>query len=73
MNSAALSSLIALILQLLLGLAVVQANPRRKSNQCFLILSLVIGSWLGCLYLAFSTTKPPEIEFYIRQASVAGA
>ena len=73
MNSAALPPLIALILQLLLGLAVVQANPRRKSNQCFLILSLVIGSWLGCLYLAFSTTKPPEIEFYIRQASVAGA
>ena len=73
MNSAPLPPLIALILQLLLGLAVVQANPRRKSNQCFLILSLVIGSWLGCLYLAFSTTKPTEIEFYLRQASVAGA
>ena len=73
MNSAAPSFLTALILQLVLGLAVVQANPRRKSNQCFLILSLVIGSWLGCLYLAFSTTKPPEIEFYIRQGSVAGA
>src|SRR5438105_10836006 len=72
-NSAAVQTVAAIIIQLILGLAVFQANPRRKSNQCFLLLSVVIGMWLGCLYLSFSTKTSAEVEFYIREASAAGA
>ncbi len=72
MSSATAPTIAAIIIQLGLGLAVFQANPRRKSNQCFLILSLVIGAWLGALYLAFSAKSAGLAEFSIRQASAAG-
>ena len=72
MNSATTPTLIALILQLGLGLTVFQANPKRKSNQCFLLLSLVICTWLASLYLAFVARTPDSAEFAIRQASAAG-
>src|ERR1700731_4562470 len=73
MNNAAVPFVVALILQCGLGLAVFQSNPKRKSNQCFLVLSLAIALWLGILYLAFSTTNVRIAEFSIRQASAAGA
>src|SRR5712692_5776208 len=73
MNSAAASSLVALIIQCGLGLAVFFANPKRKSNQCFLILSLAIVAWLGSLYCAFATTNQGVAEFAIREASAAAA
>jgi len=73
MNSATVPTLAAIVIQLGLGLAVFQANRRRKSNQCFFLLSLIIGAWLGCLYLVFVATKPGLTEFFIRQASAAGA
>lgn len=73
MNSAIGPTLAAIVIQIGLGLAVFQANRRRKSNQCFLLLSLIIGTWLVCLYLVFVTTKPGLTEFFIRQASAAGA
>ncbi|HST29358.1 MAG TPA: ATP-binding protein, partial [Chthoniobacterales bacterium] len=57
---------------LLLGMAVFLANRRRTSNQCFLLLSIVIGLWLGSLYLAFTAKSPGVAEFAIRQASAAG-
>jgi PAS domain S-box-containing protein len=65
--------LVALVLQLVLGLAVIQANPRRKPNQCFLLLSVAIAMWLGCLYLGLSTRSNTTLEFSIRGASAAGA
>jgi PAS domain S-box-containing protein len=65
--------LVALVLQLVLGLAVIQANPRRKPNQCFLLLSVAIAMWLGCLYLGLSTRSNTTLEFSIREASAAGA
>jgi len=73
MNSASISTIAALIIQSGLGLAVFQANPRRKSNQCFLLLSLVIGVWLGSLYFAFSTSRSDVAALSIREASAAGA
>jgi PAS domain S-box-containing protein len=72
MNSATAPTIAAIIIQMGLGLAVFQANPRRKPNQCFLLLSLIIGAWLGCLYLAFSAQSAGLAEFSIRQASAAG-
>ena len=73
MNSATLPTLLALVIQSGLGLAVFQANPRRHLNQAFLILSFAIAIWLGSLYFILSTTSAAVAEFYIRQASVAGA
>src|ERR1041385_2414664 len=72
MNSSTAPTLAAIIIQLGLGLVVFQANPKRKSNQCFLLLSLVIAAWLVSLYLAFSARSADLAEFSIRQASAAG-
>ena len=73
MNSAAVPTLAAIAIQSALGLAVFQANTRRRSNQCFLILSVVIGVWLGNLYFTFTATTPEAAAFHIREASAAGA
>ncbi len=73
MNTGPALCLVALVLQLVLGLAVIQANPRRKPNQCFLLLSVAIAMWLGCLYLGLSTRSNTTLEFSIREASAAGA
>src|SRR6202171_253835 len=60
--------LAALVIQLGLGLAVFQANPHRKTNQCFLFLSLAAAGWLGSLYFAFITKSPVVAERAIRTA-----
>ncbi len=73
MTAATISTLVAMILQLSLGLAVFQANRHRLANQCFLLLSLTIDAWLGSLFLAFTATTASSAEFAIRQASAAGA
>ncbi|MEP6820727.1 MAG: ATP-binding protein [Chthoniobacterales bacterium] len=73
MNNSALSTLAAIVIQLALALAVFQANPRRKSNQCFLLLSGVIAVWLGSLFQTLTTTNAEVGAFYIRHASAAGA
>ncbi len=72
MNSAAVPTFIALALQVALGLVVFQANRHKLANQCYLLLSLTIATWLGTLYLAFVAATPATAEFSIRQASVAG-
>ena len=71
MTNATVPILVALVLQCGLGLAVFQANPKRKSNQCFLLLSLSIAIWLGSLYYAFSATNAAAAELAIREASAA--
>ena len=73
MSSAVPPTLAAIIVQLALGAIVFQANPRRKSNQCFLFLSLAIGGWLGSLCLTFDAKTVVTAAFYIRQASAMGA
>src|SRR6266850_3475710 len=73
MNNATIPILVALVLQLALGLIVFLANWHRKPNQCFLLLSFVAAGWLACLYQIFSRTDPGAAEFFIREASVAGA
>ena len=72
MNSVTLPTLVALIVQLALGAAVFLANPRRRSNQCFLLLSVVIGIWLASLYFAFGATTSRTADIAIREASAAG-
>ena len=73
MNNAVIPTLAAIAIQGALGLAVFQANPRRKSNQAFLFLSVVIAAWLGNLYFAMIVKSGEGAAFHIRQASAAGA
>ena len=73
MNSSTTPTLLAIFIQLGLGLLVFQANPKRTTNQCFLLLSSAIGLWLTSLYVTFTTHSAGVAEFGIRQASVAGA
>jgi PAS domain S-box-containing protein len=73
MNSSTAPTLVAIVMQLGLGLLVFQANPRRKSNQSFLLLCCVIAIWLGSLYFAFSARTATMAELAIREASAAGA
>ncbi|PYJ07017.1 MAG: hypothetical protein DMF06_16935, partial [Verrucomicrobia bacterium] len=73
MSGATVPTIGAIALQLILGLAVFQANPKRRLNQAFLLLSLVIVAWLASLHFAATATSAAVAEFSIRQASVAGA
>src|SRR6266404_1615789 len=72
MNGATTPTLVAIFVQLGLGVAVFYANPARKSNQCFLVLSLTTSAWLASLYWAFSARTVGSAEFWIRQASATG-
>jgi PAS domain S-box-containing protein len=73
MSSATVPTIVAIALQLILGLAVFQANPKRRLNQCFLLLSLAVIAWLCSLQVAFTATTPTVAELAIRVASDAGA
>ncbi|MBA3881462.1 MAG: PAS domain-containing protein [Chthoniobacterales bacterium] len=73
MNSASIPTLTALALQVALGFAVFQSNPRRRVNQCFLLLSVAIAAWLGSLFCAFTARNAAMAEIGIREASAAGA
>ena len=52
-----------------LGLIVFLTNPRRVTNQFFLLLTTIAGTWLGFLILAFSSHDLTTIEWAIRLAS----
>jgi PAS domain S-box-containing protein len=73
MTGASVPTIGAIVLQLVLGLAVFHANPKRRLNQCFLLLSLAIVAWLASLHFASTATTATGAEFSMRQASVAGA
>src|SRR2546421_8484877 len=73
MNSSTIPILVALFIQLALGLVVFQANRQLKSNQSFLLLSIVAAGWLGTLYYAFTATTVIVAVFWIRQTYAVGA
>ena len=73
MNSATSPIIVALIVQIGLAFAVFQANPKRRSNQCFLLLSGAACVWLMYRYFGLSTRVPAVAEFCIRQSCAAGA
>src|SRR2546421_991513 len=73
MNSSTIPILVALFIQLALGLVVFQANRQLKSNQSFLLLSIVAAGWLGTLYYAFTATTVSAAVFWIRQTYAVGA
>jgi PAS domain S-box-containing protein len=73
MSGPAISTLLSMAIQVVLGLTVFFAHPKRRSNQCFLILSLAICGWIGSLLLAFTAKTEPVAELAIREASAAAA
>src|SRR2546423_13892524 len=73
MNTATVPILVALFVQLALGLVVFQANRQLKSNQSFLLLSLVAAGWLCTLYYASVATNEEMAALWIREASALGA
>jgi len=72
MKSTTAPILAAMVVQLGLGFAVFLANPHRKSNQCFLLVSFVAVGQLGSLYGAFTTNSTAVAAICIREASVGG-
>jgi PAS domain S-box-containing protein len=72
-NSATAPILAALVLQLGLGIAVFESNPKRKSNQAFLLVSVAIAGWLSTLFFGLTTNNLGVVETSIRSASAAGA
>ncbi|MEY2479565.1 MAG: hypothetical protein QOI04_492 [Verrucomicrobiota bacterium] len=72
MNSSAIPFVLAIATQSALGLAVFQANPRKISNQCFLLLTGVIAGWLASLHYGLNTNNAGVAEFCMRAASAAG-
>jgi hypothetical protein len=73
MNGATFPVLLAIIVQCSLAATVFQANPRRKANQVFLLLSTGIVGWLLSLYYAFGARDLAVAEVAIRQSSASAA
>jgi hypothetical protein len=73
MNSATTPIIVALLGQIGLAFAVFQANPKRRSNQCFLLLSMAICVWLMYRYFGLSTRVPAVAELCIRESCATGA
>ena len=57
---------------MILGLFVYWTNAKRRANQFFLILSVLIAGWLACLALAFNAVDAVQLEFWVRQSPAAG-
>jgi signal transduction histidine kinase len=63
----------AVICTLMLGLVVFTVNPRRPINRSFLLLTLVMCAWSGCIVLAYSARQPAGAIWPIRGCWAAGA
>ncbi len=72
MNSETVPILGAIAIQSALALAVFLANPRHKSNQSFLLLSLAAIGWLASLYFGSNTTNLTVATWCMREAFAAG-
>jgi PAS domain S-box-containing protein len=72
MNPNAVPTITATVVQLALGGVAFYANPKRRSNQAFLLLTFVITAWLMSLLIAFLSHSEFAARMGIRQASVAG-
>ena len=65
-------ALVALVCNLLLGLAVFIVNPRRPTNRSFLLLTVVVCTWLGFMAAALQASEPVRIAWMIRTLSAVG-
>jgi hypothetical protein len=71
--TAGIPILVAILLQLGLAAVVFQSNPKRKSNQAFLVLATATVLWLSALYYASTATTTRAAVLGIREASAAAA
>ncbi len=63
----------AVVCNLLLGLMVLAVNPRRPINRSFLVLTLVMSAWSGCIVVANRALLPEGAIWPIRFCWTAGA
>ncbi|CAN5313087.1 hypothetical protein BH20VER2_BH20VER2_13510 [soil metagenome] len=71
-NAETLPLWLALFIQLGLGVAVFRANPKNHANQSFLLVSLIISSWLLSLHFAYNAADAGTAAHWIRNASASG-
>lgn len=64
-----ISILLALLTNLVLGALVVWTNPRRRPNQFFFLLALVIAAWLISFWMIVLARTPEQADLAIRAAS----
>ncbi|MFA7369902.1 MAG: histidine kinase dimerization/phospho-acceptor domain-containing protein, partial [Kiritimatiellales bacterium] len=72
MNTFHIIILLGLFGNIILGLFVLLANPKRLLNIGFAILSVLIILWLGSMFFGSSGWSEPVLLFWIRQTSAAG-
>src|SRR5436190_15353059 len=72
MNAEAIPQWLALLTQLGLGFGVYRANPKSRSNQTFLVLSLAVSAWLLSLQFAFNSANAEQAAFWIRNSLASG-
>jgi nitrogen-specific signal transduction histidine kinase len=72
MNAEAIPLWLALLTQLGLGFGVYRANPKSRSNQTFLVLSLAVSAWLLSLQFAFNSANAEQAAFWIRNSLATG-
>ncbi|MDD5679198.1 MAG: ATP-binding protein [Kiritimatiellae bacterium] len=56
-----------------LGALVFFINPRRPANVHFLILTIIVSAWLGCLVFGSFSMKQEIVVFWMRQAGIWAA
>src|SRR5437868_4422457 len=72
MNGQTIPIVAAIVLQSALALGVFLTNPRRRSNQSFLFLSIAAVGWLFALYYGSTATDLSLVTWWMREAFVAG-
>ncbi len=73
MNLFQLITLSSLLVTPAIGGFVLFSQPRRLVNRCFAALTLIITSWLCCLWGASHILSVEEAMFWIRQSSAVSA
>ncbi len=73
MNSFYISSIVALVLNLVLGFSVYLMNPQRRANRCFMITSLAFAAWLSCFALVPMANSREALIRLMRFSGVASA
>ncbi len=65
--------IVAVLISAVLGVVVLLANPRRRSNQFFLVMCATLEAWLLCLALGFNSKSPEVAVLYVRGCMSAAA
>jgi signal transduction histidine kinase len=67
-NVGFVANIAALVLNLALGVVVFWTNPRRTTNQFFLLLAVIAIAWILSLLSAFSLSDPAWVAYHARMA-----